>query len=129
MKLGKITIDKKFTTLEQVPKVRQDIQEFKEYATVEDLYGQFKWAIRDTEDDFHTYDSKIVYCNLEAFPGGSDFDDKTCYKVEMLIEEWHEFWKIQFYITQDWEINTSTLYPRGLKPMKMYSVEHYTLNE
>ena len=66
----KITVDLDLTTASKVAEVKADAKEFKAIYTDGDLLRMFLDSIPE-EDSFEIpYNPQIVYCNLEAFPGG-----------------------------------------------------------
>lgn len=127
MKIGTITINKEFTTLAQVAKVKEDIKEFRALYTLEDVFYQFMSAISDTEDYFPTYGDladSVICCKVNAFPSGLYFNNITSYDFEITIEQYTAIYKVQFYIDQDFRVDTRPLDFTG-NPMKMYSVVCY----
>ena len=120
----KITIDKKFTTLEMVERTKEQAKEFKEMYTDGDLLRIFM----DTFDNDIEVNPEIVRCELSAFPGGTMETDENHYSVNILLEGWRRFWKLHFYISQSGEVDTREVWD-GDKMVKMWDIEEYRLVE
>ena len=122
----KITIKKEYTTLAQLPKVKEDIKEFKEAFTDRDLLCSF---IDATETDIWCAD--VISVNIEAFPGGSLYNDETHFSVNILCKQWKEYIEIHFYCDTGLSVNTGDLLDyRGISTgQKMYSCNRYILSE
>ena len=118
----KISIDKKFTTLDKLERTKQQAKEFKEIYTDGDLLRMF----RDAVDGWHYgYSDEIIRCNLSAFPGGTMETDENHYSVEILLEGFKQFTKIHFYISQSGEVDTREVWNCNGGTMKMWDVEVY----
>lgn len=116
----KITIDKKFTTLEQVAKVKEDIKMFKEMYSERDLLSAFANQAGRNE-----WFGDILRAEAKAFPGGWAYKDETQFCITMVTEGYNKFYKIRFYIDMAMNVNTNDLYRSP--GTKMYSVETYKL--
>lgn len=114
----KITIDRKYTELDKMGRTKEQVKDFKEIYTENDLLRMFEDA---TGENFG-FVEEIIYCRLSAFPGGLAETDETHYSVDMLIDTYRSMYKIHFYITQSGEIDT-----RGLPGLsgKMWQVVKY----
>ena len=123
----KITVKKEFTTIAQLPKVKEDIREFKERYTDGDLKSAFCDAVE--EESFLLWSSDIVSVNITAFPGGTVYNDETQFHVTMLCRRYREFIEAKFYCDIDLNINTGDLTDyRGISTgKKMYSVDRYVM--
>ena len=115
----KITIDKKYTTLDKLERTKQQIKEFKEMLTDNDLLSMFGNAI----DEYFMGD--IVYCNLSAYPGGTDETDETHYSVDILLDGYNTMTKIHFYISQSGEIRKTVYDKWDHKEINLWSVKTY----
>ena len=118
----KITIDKHFTTLDKVDRTKEQMKEFKAMYTDGDLLRMFSETVDNWDLGFG---QDIIYCNLEAFPGGSAETDETHYHVEMLTEKYNGYNKISFYISQSGEIDTRPHSDYQGGTFTLYSVKHY----
>ena len=101
----RIKIDREYTRPSQVQRVKDDIRDFSENATVKDLLVQFLSAI---DRELETWNYTIHHYEISAFPGGTYVKDITSYSVGMLVECWKKIYKIHFYIDQDWNIRTES---------------------
>lgn len=119
----RITIDKHFTTMDMIPRTKEQIKEFKEIYTDGDLLRMFR-------DATNTWDrgwaDTIIRCNLEAFPGGTMETDETHYSVDILLEGFRRFTKIHFYISQSGVVDSREVWD-GDKYMPMWTIESYGL--
>ena len=120
----KITIEKRYTTLDKVERTKQQMKEFKEMFTDGDLLRMFRDAVDGWE---YGYGDEIIRCNLEAFPGGTMETDETHYSVEILLEGFRRFTKIRFYISQSAVIDTRDVPLKNGETMKMYEILQYKL--
>lgn len=102
----KFTIDNKLVLAYNRDIVKAQIAEFKACYTDGDLLRMFEEAT----DNWFNY-NEIVYTKLDAFTGDYDDDSKSVnhYAVEMLLESYDKFIKINFYISQSGEVNTDWL--------------------
>ena len=121
----KITMDRAMTEDCMIERTKNQMKEFKEIYTDNDLLRIFRDATK-TEDLSLNY--KIIRCNLSAFPGGYFETDETHYMVDMLLEGFREFVKLHFFISQSGEVNTSKYCVPSNdcdRWMDMYSITHY----
>ena len=102
----RIKIDKEYTRPSQVAKVKEDIRDFSDGMTVNDLLAHF---LSSVNRDLETFDRHVRYYEISAFPGGWAYDDITSYSVGMLVECWKKIYKVHFYIDQDWKVNTERM--------------------
>lgn len=116
----KITIKKEYTTLDKVERTKQQIKEFKEAFTENDLLSMFMEA---AGTDIGLVD-EVVYCKMEAWPGGTQETDETHYSVDMMLDCYKAIYKIHFYISQSAEVDTRTIWCCG-KPLPMFTVEKF----
>lgn len=121
----KITVCKEYTTLSQLPQVKADISEFKARYTDGDL----KTFFCDATGNNSMCCADIVSVNVEAFPGGTDYNNETHFSVTVLCRSWHRFIEAHFYCDMELQINTGDLLDyRGISTgKKMYSVDVYEL--
>ena len=118
----KFTIDKEYTTLAQLPKVKQDCKEFKTLYTDNDLLRAFEDAVIDIDIPCGL---DILSANLEAFPGGTDYNNETAFRVEIVGRCYHSFFVITFYCDMGLTVDTRDL---AFTPgEKLYKVERYKL--
>ena len=118
----KFTIVKGYTTLAQLPKVKEDCKEFKARYTDKDLLSIFCDEITDID---LPYGLSVLSANIEAFPGGSDFDNETAFHVELMAKGYKSFYVIRYYCNLDFCIDTRDLdFTPG---EKLYHVEKYVL--
>lgn len=122
-KAMKITMDKDLTEKWMIDRTKEQMKEFKEAYTDNDLLRIFRDAIND-DTLYHNYD--IIRCNLRAFPGGWRETDETHYCVDMLLETYKEFVKLYFYIDQSLNVTTRKWENISHEWVKMYDVKHYT---
>lgn len=117
----KITVEKEYTTLAALPKVKADMKEFKARYTDNDLLSAF-W---DAVEIDHPWGHNVISANVESFPGGTDFDNKTEFHVSLITHGWREFCEIDFYCNLDLTVDTRDLmFSPG---EKMYSQRVYKL--
>ena len=120
----KITIDKGHTTLALLPKVKEDAKEFKSCYTDADLLSAFSSAVEFTG----TWGHDILSCNVEAFPGGTDYNNETHYHVSIITHGFREFCEISFYCDSALSVDTRDLLDylgRPYNGKKMYEVRTY----
>lgn len=118
----KFTVDKEFTTLAQLPQVREDCKEFKGRYTDNDLLSIF---LDEIEEFDIPYGVSVLSANITAFPGGTDFDNQTCFHVELNCKGFEAFYVISYYCNLDFCIDTRDL---AFTPgKKLYHVEKYVL--
>ena len=86
----KITIDKKNTTIAQLPNVKERIKAFKSYFTEGDLLRMFN------ESTDRYFGGEIIKCDIEAY--SSYFDDSVSFYVEILLDEIICLTRIRFFI-------------------------------
>lgn len=96
----KITVDKQFTNGYEMRQVKEDIKNFKERFTVGDLIRAIgeqcdKWFIA----------SEVIKCEATAFPAGSDFDNKTLFCFEIIVDHFVNFSRIRTYFTTEGTIS------------------------
>lgn len=119
----KITIDKEFTAVAQVPRVKEDIKEFKARYTENDLLSAF-W---DTVNIPHPYGHSVILSEIDAFPSGWTTGDKTSFHVQLVTRGFREFLEISFYCDLDLNIDTRPLY--GGTGDKLYSQRYYSCKD
>lgn len=118
----KFTVEKEFTTLAQLPRVKEDCKEFKARYTDNDLLSIFMDEVTDID---LPYGLSVLSANIEAFPGGTDFDNETAFHVEVIARGFESFYVISYYCNLDFCIDTRDL---AFTPgKKLYHVERYTL--
>lgn len=118
----KITIEKRLTTVDKLERTKQQMKEFKAIYTDGDLLRMFRDAVDGWE---YGYSDEIVYCKLEAFPGGTMETDETHYSVDMLLEGYDTMTKLHFYISQSGEIDTRVVPNYTGGTMKMWDVKEF----
>lgn len=107
----KITVDKEFTNGYEMAQVKEDIKEFKARYTDGDVLN----AMRSQTDFWGGYGEDIIKAEAKAFPAGWDFQNKTLFAVEMLIDGYNEMYKIRFYIDMDLNVDTRKGFVRVTK--------------
>lgn len=118
MKMPKITIDREYTTLAQVDKVKEDSKEFSNCYTVGDLIREFTEQTEYNE----IWAPEILKVEIKAFPAGTNYNNETHFSVDMILDKWDKIYKVHYYCDMNIRIDTRIL-PGG---MKMYSVKKYT---
>lgn len=116
----KFTISKEYTTLAQLPKVKDDIKEFKARYTERDLASYFLSVV---DVDNAPFCEEIISCNVNAFPAGYSYNDETAFSVYIIMHGFRSFHEIHFYCDIDLNIRTDTL----IDGTKMYSCDSYVL--
>lgn len=101
----KTKIDRDLTTLAQLGAVKDDLKEFKARYTDNDLLTAFV----DVTNIVNPYGGDILSCEVEAFPAGSDFDNRTAFGVELVVRHANEFCVVRFYCDLDLTIDTRDL--------------------
>lgn len=82
-------------------------------------------AFIDATGEAAPYASEILKCEIEAFPAGDWYDNKTSFAVNMICDGLVNFTRIRFYCDMDLTVNTETLHD-GLK---MYRCEVYRITD
>ena len=118
----KIIIDRNYTEADMMARTKEQIKEFKEIYTENDLLRMFTEATGEVTG----FVEEIVYCRLSAFPGGSQETDETHYSVDMLIDTFKAMYKIHFYISQSGEVDTREIPSMPGQKMKMWQFTKYT---
>lgn len=101
----KISINKELTTLAQLPKIKHDLREFRGMYTDGDLLRVFC----EQTGFCDAYAHEILSATVEAFPGGTDFDNETAFSVHLLTHGWREFCEIDFYCNAQLEVDLRDL--------------------
>lgn len=118
----KSSISKEHTTLAQLPKVKEDLKEFKSRYTASDLWQFFVETVIDIDLPWNV---DIIDGEIEAMPEGTDYNDETCFCVTLTAKGWKSFTVLHFYCDIDGKIDTRDL---AFTPgTKLYSVERYKL--
>ena len=123
----KITVDKNYTTIAQLPKVKADMKQFKETFTDSDLLGEF---YRQTGIE-SGWNHDILSVSVVAFPAGFFYGDDTHFSVEIITRGWREFREIKFYCDECLSVDTRDLtdYKGHSMGEKMYSCRIYEAKE
>lgn len=119
----KVTINKEYTTLAQVEKVKADIKDFKSMYTEKGLLSAFSDATGLVD-----YFCDVYSCEVEAFPENMLIDSDTVFCVEMVAGvKFSTFYTIRFYCNISCEVDTRDLIDyRGFSTgKKLYSCEAY----
>ena len=120
----KTSVNKDFTTLAQLPKVKADLREFKERYNDGDL----KRAFCDAVSSNGMYCADIVSVDVEGFPAGSVFNDETHFSVTMLCRDYGNFYDAHFYCDMNLTVDTrDAINYGGTHSLKMYRVDVYKL--
>ena len=99
----KITIDKTYTSGCFKDRVKEDIKTFREVYTESDLLR----AYNDTFDEYIAgWKDNILKCELQAFPGGTDYNNETWFYCEMVIDCEVAIFKIRFFCDLHLKIDT-----------------------
>lgn len=112
----KTSINRELTTLAQAGQIRADLREFKNRYTENDLLYRFI----DSTGISAPYGAEVLRCEVEAFPSGLDFDNKTAFAVEMITFSWTGVCVLRFYCDIDLTIDTRKAY---LSDDYLYSCE------
>ena len=118
----KITIDRQYTEERMMERTKEQIKEFKEIYTENDLLRMFS----DATGEVLPFVEEIVYCRMSAFPGGTMETDETHYSVDMMLDTYRAVYKIHFYISQSGEVDVRELPVSPGEKMKMWQVYKYT---
>lgn len=97
----KITMDKEFVEDYQIERVKEDMNEFKNMYTINDLKNRFM----DETESFEIYGAEIISYKISAFDSGWACGNKTCYAVDMILDGFEKMFKVRFYIDQDYMID------------------------
>jgi hypothetical protein len=90
--------------------------------TDNDLLRAFEDAVIEVDIP---YNLDILSANLEAFPGGTDYNNETAFRVEIVGRCYHSFFVITFYCDMGLNVDTrDLLFNPGTK---LYKVERYKL--
>lgn len=101
----KIKIDRTYTAGYQVPQVKADIAQFKEkYTEADVLY------IARTQLDFWK-GNDIIKFEIEAFPGGSYYNNETHFSFHIVLDGYYAMWKIDGYMNLEGNIPSPELCP------------------
>ena len=95
----KITVDKQFTNGYEMPRVKEDINDFKERFTIGDLI-----ATIGAQCDAWFLASEVIKCEATAFPAGTDFFNKTLFCFEIIIDHFVNITRIKTYFDTDGNI-------------------------
>ena len=118
----KIAIDRKYTEASKMERTKEQIKEFKEIYTEDDLLRMFTEATGQITG----FVEEIIYCRLSAFPGGTQETDETHYSVDMLVDTFKAMYKIHFYISQSGEVDVREIPAAPGEKMKMWQFTKYT---
>lgn len=122
----KMTINKEFTNLSQVAKVKEDMREFKSRYSDNDLLHTFQ----DTTGLYGVGSYEVLKATVEAFPKGMLYDDETVFCIELYLYGCSEFAKVRFYCDLDLVVDTSDLMwfgdPERNPHKKLYKFTRYT---
>ena len=123
----KITVDKNYTTIAQLPKVKADMKQFKEAFTDSDLLGEF---YRQTGIE-SGWNHDILSVSVVAFPAGLFYGDDTSFSVDIITKGWREFREIHFYCDEGLSVDTRDLVDHNGQSMgkKMYTCLVYEAKE
>ena len=128
----KVKLDRDFIMPWQMERTKEQAAEFRVMWTPGDLLRMFRDAMRDSGNDAdadRTESATIIRAEASAFGNGTQEEDTTHYRVELLMEGFRRYVKVAFYITHTGHIDTRRLYMYGEgTPRKMWDVEVYTLN-
>ena len=96
----KIIIDKQYTTLAQLPIVKEKVKQFKASYSDRDLLNEFVSAMDDIgRYEYTSFIGEIVKCEVSAFPSDM-ITDKMSYSVYISIEGPWNFMKVHFYLAE-----------------------------
>lgn len=115
----KTSIDKRYTTLEQADKVREDLKEFKARYTDGDLLRTFC----DTFDLYPAHSREVLSVRVVAFPGGTDYSNETHFSVDIIATDDTNcvlgFCTMHYYCDLELAVDTRE-YPVKLWDCKVY---------
>ena len=126
----KITINKSYTSIGQLPHIKDQIKEFRTSYSDEYILDAFISCIRENSKDlklesnalyhvttFGINTNGILCATAQAFAKEYSPDSIACYRVEMTVKNWDGYYEVQFYIDQDLAINLDPL---------LWSIKRYT---
>lgn len=87
------TINREYTKAEQLPNVKEKLNDFKIYFTDNDLLRMY------TETADTNVDGTILKCNVEAFAANSINNDSAFY-VQLIVDNFLEIHRISFFIDE-----------------------------
>lgn len=112
----RITLDKDYIESWQMDRVKEDVKAFKEMYKEEDLLGAFRAQVCD-----FVIVEEILKTKVEAFDSGWAMDNKTVFRVEMVVDAWNSIYKIRFYVDMGLAVDTRDL----TGGVKMYDIKEY----
>lgn len=122
----KITLNKEYTEKYMEARTREQMKEFKQMFTDNDLFCMFDAAIGDAAD--LSYNPDIIRCDLSAYPGGTMQTDETHYFVDMLLKGFDEFITVHFCMSQSGEITLKAWDIFSREYVNLWEVKHYKLS-
>ena len=120
----RIKIDRKYVEDYQLARVKEDMKDFSESCTLEDL----RIAFETQTGTYLGWNPKILNTEIFAMDSGWAMGNQTIFDVYMLIDSGLDvLYKIQFYINR--ELNVDTRDVDGFKgeKIRMYSVKKFKL--
>ncbi len=129
----KTSVNREYTTISQMPQVKADLKEFTEIFTTGDLVRMF-WDAAERDNvkkitqfrNLSAMSGDCITCTVEGCPGGTDFSNKTVYRVDATIEFYDCFVKIGYYIDPDYTPGKMIQYPFG-QTLEMFTFNVYKL--
>ena len=129
----KTSVNKEYTTIAQMPKVRENLKVFTEVFTAGDLVRMF-WDAAERDNvakitrfrNLSAMSCDCIACSVEGFPGGTDYNNKTVYRVDATVEYYDCFVKIGYYIDPDYTPGKMIMNPFG-QALEMFTFMVYRL--
>ncbi len=103
----KITINKDYTAVAQLPAVKEKARDFKAAFTDNDLLRMFTEAT----DDHTIYGGEVIKCTVEAFAANYQ-TDAASYQVTLIVDAVTDFHRIRFYLDETdegYKVNTDEI--------------------
>lgn len=127
------SVDKDFTEPWLLEQVKEDIAQYVEAFTPSDIFRAFQDAMEeaglDDELGVEGWGDYITECTAKAFPGGTDFNNKTHYCVEMTAEGFkdghEEITKYRFYTNENGEVRLTAWNRFTGRQDRLYTIKRF----
>lgn len=119
----KTSINKDYTALSQLKKVKEDLKEFRGRYTDGDL----KLVFMDSTGINEIWNTDVISAEVEAFPAGSLWGDDTHFHVKLITRGFRVFYEVSFYCDLNLTVDTRDLVDyRGISTgKKLYECTKY----
>lgn len=111
----RIKIDKEFTMDYQIERVKADAKAFKEMYTDGDLVNAV-----NKEFNLSIINPDIIKVEVEAFDSGNAYNEKTSFAVRMILDDWHDIYKIRFFCDLGLDIRKYTVYGDNMYQIRKF---------